>query len=369
MLQVRQLALTQFKNYLNTQFEFSKRIVCIYGSNGSGKTSILDAIHYLCFTKSYFHHVDSLCVTKGYEGMRISGKIDTGINNEISCVLRENGKKEFALNGELYTQFSKHIGKFPCVFITPDDTELITEGGEARRKFLDTMISQTNYQYLEQLIQYSKCLQQRNSLLKQWAMSAEKDFALLSIYSKKLHQLGTEIYQTRKNYCLDYFNEVNRIYTFLCNESEQIGIHYSSQLETEPLLDLLDRYIDKDIYSQRTNYGIHKDDLVFMLNEMPLKQAASQGQRKSFLFSLKLAQFELIRKQHLKKPLLLLDDIFEKLDEERSHKLIAYLFESDSQVFITDTHEDRLKTAFSDHADEVQFIALSIADTTSNTLL
>lgn len=367
MLQVRHLALLQFKNYLEREFVFSKRIVCIYGSNGIGKTSLLDAIHYLCFTKSYFHHLDSFCVTKGTNGMRISGKIDTGRMNEITCVLRENGKKEFALNGEQYTQFSKHIGKFPCVFITPDDTELITEGGEARRKFLDTMISQTNSQYLEQLIQYAKCLQQRNSLLKQWAMSPEKDFALLSVYSKKLHELGTEIYQTRKAYCLDYFNEVLRIYMFLSNESEHINIRYSSQLESESLLDLLDRYIDKDIYSQRTNYGVHKDDLVFTLNEMPLKQAASQGQRKSFLFSLKLAQFELIRKQFSKKPLLLLDDIFEKLDEDRSQKLIAYLFETDSQVFITDTHEDRLKEAFSHHPDEVEFIALTTDDTTSST--
>lgn len=367
VLNVTNLSLTHFKNYLNESFQFSKRIVCIYGKNGSGKTSILDAIHYLCFTKSYFHHIDLTSVTKGEQGMRIQGKLNAGAEFDIVYILRENGKKEFALNGEAYSQFSKHLGKFPCVFITPDDTELITEGGEERRKFLDAMISQTNPLYLERLIQYNKFLQQRNSLLKQWSQMPEKDFALLSVYSKKLHELGTFIYETRKQYCIDFFTQVLNIYQWLCNESEEITIRYSSQLNNEPLLSLYDRYIDKDIFSQRTNYGTHKDDLIFTLNGMPLKQAASQGQRKSFLFSLKLAQFEIIKKQLNIAPILLLDDIFEKLDEERSQQLISFLLKQEAQVFITDTHQERLQRAFVGAEDKVQFIGLT--DSISSNIL
>jgi DNA replication and repair protein RecF len=345
--EVKQLSLIHFKNYKKKQWAFSKRIVCIYGQNGSGKTSILDAIHFLCFTKSYFHHADAVCVTKGEQGMRIYGIVQDSKEYEVACILRENGKKEFTLEGDAYTQFSKHIGKFPCVFITPDDTDL------------DTMISQTNAQYLEHLIQYSKCLQQRNALLKQWSAGPEKDFSLLSVYSKKLHELGTFIFETRKNYCEEFIEHVKRIYIFLCDDAEEINMTYSSQLASDPLLDLLDRFIDKDIFMQRTNFGTHKDDLLFTLNGMPLKQAASQGQRKSFLFSLKLAQFELIKKLTGKIPVLLLDDIFEKLDEARSGKLIAYLLEKQSQVFITDTHEDRLRNAFEGSQEVAEFIGLT----------
>jgi len=353
MLSVKQLSLVHFKNYTERQFSFSKRIVCIHGQNGSGKTSILDAIHYLCFTKSYFHHTDSLSVTKGEQGMRIFGVFSDNREHELVCILRENGKKEFTLDGEAYTQFSKHIGKFPCVFITPDDTELIIEGSEIRRRFLDSMISQTNPVYLEHLIQYTKCLQQRNSLLKQWALSPEKDFALLSVYSTKLHELGTFIFETRRAYCETFIEKVKLMYAFLCDDAEEIKIAYSSQLANEPLLDLLDRYIDKDIMTQRSNYGIHKDDLLFTLNEMPLKLSASQGQRKSLVFSLKLAQFELIKSLAGKNPILLLDDIFEKLDEQRCGKLIAYLEQESCQVFITDTHKERLQSAFRDNLEVV----------------
>ncbi len=357
--EIKQISLIHFKNYKKKQLAFSKRIICIYGQNGSGKTSILDAVHYLCFTKSYFHHADAVCVTKGEQGMRIYGVVKDSKEHEVACILRENGKKEFTLDGDAYTQFSKHIGKFPCVFITPDDTELITEGSEARRKFLDAMISQTNAHYLEQLIQYSKCLQQRNALLKQWSAGPEKDFSLLSVYSKKLHELGTFIYETRKKYCEEFIDHVKRIYIFLCDDAEEITMTYSSQLASDPLLDLLDRFIDKDIIMQRTNFGTHKDDLLFTLNGMPLKQAASQGQRKSFLFSLKLAQFELIKKLTGKNPILLLDDIFEKLDEARSRKLIAYLLDEKCQVFITDTHEDRLRDAFEGRQELAEFIGLN----------
>jgi DNA replication and repair protein RecF len=360
MMFLKNLSLLHFKNYKEKQLHFSKRIVCIYGQNGSGKTSILDAIHFLCFTKSYFLYLDSMCITEGEQGMRIQGDIQIDKPNRLICVVRENGKKEFYLNDEPYRKFSKHIGQFPCVFIAPDDTSIITEGSEIRRKFLDTMISQTNAWYLEQLIQYTKCLQQRNALLKQWMNSNEKDYSLLSIYSKKLDELGLSIYTARKEYCAEFTERVKAIYAFLSNEVEEIGLSYHSQLDSDTLINLLDMNVDKDILTQRTNYGIHKDDLLFYLKKNPLKQVASQGQRKSFLFSLKLAQFELVKKMSGANPFLLLDDIFEKLDESRSAKLIEYLLKETCQIFITDTHEIRLRKAFELQLSDVEFLGLNI---------
>lgn len=355
---VRKLELLNFKNYSSGSFQFNERIVCIHGPNGSGKTTILDAIHYLCFTKSYFLHSDALSVRNGESGMRIAGVFEDSRLNDVIGILRENGKKEFSLNGSNYTQFSAHIGKFPCVFITPDDVQLISEGSESRRRFLDTMISQWDAEYLSLLIQYNKCLAQRNSLLKQWANSVEKDFALLSVYSVALNKLGTVIYEKRRSVCLEFVAMVNKIYSLLSGQNEVIDVQYHSQLESDTLLTWLDRFIDKDIYSQRTNYGIHKDDLIFRLNDMPMKQVASQGQRKSFLFSLKLAQFEMMKQRSDKIPLLLLDDIFEKLDQERSGRLLDYLMHESAQVFITDTHQDRLLEAFKPCSEIVQMIRL-----------
>lgn len=352
------LSLYQFKNYRERNFRFDKRIVCIHGPNGSGKTSILDAIHFLCFTKSYFHHADSLCQMRGEAGMRIHGEFSEPGEATVTCILRENGRKELLLNGDPYPQFSKHIGKFPCVFIAPDDTHLITEGSEDRRKFLDTMISQLNPVYLENLIFYTRFLAQRNALLKQWANSAEKDFSLLSVYSKRLHESGTVLYQERKKVLSDFTERVKAMYAFLCETNEEVDMVYQSQLHEAPLLDLLDRFIDHDIYGQRTHYGIHKDDLVFRLNGMPMKQTASQGQRKSFLFSLKLAQYELLCSEAGQVPLLLLDDIFEKLDENRSRQLIRYLLKQECQVFITDTHRERFEQAFEGHTNDVQLLGL-----------
>jgi DNA replication and repair protein RecF len=350
------ISLYHFKNYQQQQWSFDKRIVCIYGSNGSGKTTILDALHFLSVTKSYFHHADSWCITRGLQGMRIQGSLyQKDQQFALTCILRENGKKEFLVNENPYEKLSAHIGRFPSVMIAPDDTELITEGSEIRRRFLDTMISQVNSDYLNCLIQYTRFLQQRNALLKQWQMHPEKDFSLLSVYSKQLDFWGSRIYTIRKQFCEEYIPQVIRLYRFLSDDHEPVDIQYTSQLHERKLLDLLDEYIDKDIIMQRTNYGIHKDDLLFNVHNMPFKQVASQGQRKSFLFSLKLAQYELYRKTTAHSPVLLLDDIFEKLDEIRSKKLIQYLLQTDCQVFITDTHQDRLRQAFHDF-DEVQYI-------------
>ncbi|MBL7764971.1 MAG: DNA replication and repair protein RecF [Chitinophagaceae bacterium] len=349
------IALYQFRNYTQSEFQFDRRVVCITGQNGAGKTSLLDAIHYLCFTKSYLHHNDLLSVQHEKQGMRISGDIDEA---KLACILRENGKKEFILNGEAYTQFSKHIGLYPCVFISPDDTVLITEGAEHRRKFMDVLLSQLDPNYMQALIRYNKILQQRNAFLKRQDETAMQDLSLLSIYDTQLDEQSRIIYPKRKALALSLEQLVTNIYHALSGGREQIGLRYESRLEQDSLLELLTHNRSKDLASQRTNYGIHKDELSFTLNGMPFKQTASQGQRKSLLFGLKLAQFEWIRQGNGKHAFLLLDDIFEKLDQARSEALIEYIGQCGAQVFITDTHADRVRQAFEGKAKEVQYIEL-----------
>ncbi|MCC7030987.1 MAG: DNA replication and repair protein RecF [Chitinophagaceae bacterium] len=357
-MRVRELFLYQFKNYAGNEFLFDQQIVCITGRNGSGKTNLLDAIYFLCFTKSYFVHSDAYCVMNEKAGMRIRALFETPQQQTVQCILRENGKKEFGLNGVLYTQLSKHIGHFPVVIITPDDTQLITEGSEVRRKFIDILISQLDEHYMRNLMKYNKILLQRNALLKRWPESVHKDFTVLDIYDQQLGELAAPIFMARKQYAEQLKFKTNQIYHTISDEKEDIEIAYHSQLLQHSLSELLIQNRHKDIMSQRSNYGIHKDDLLFTLHNMPLKTVASQGQRKSFLFGLKFAQYEILKENLVLSPLLLLDDIFEKLDEKRGRKLIAYIARQSTQVFITDTHKERLHKAFEHEGLNIQWIDL-----------
>lgn len=359
MILLNELGVYNFKNHESRSWVFSKPIIGITGKNGCGKTNILDAIHFLCFTKSYFVHQDALTVTHGKSGMRIDGtfKGDDEIL-QVVYILRENGRKEFSINNEVYSQLSRHIGRLPCVFISPDDTELISEGSEMRRRYLDMNISQTDQNYMQYLIKYNRVLQQRNSLLKRWNEIGIHEQSILDIYDTQLSELANAIYTKRAEAVKVLFNEVQRIYNLLSGGNEMIELTYRSSLHNESLKDSLQQGLQRDIITQRTNYGIHKDDLLFHLNGMPLKQAASQGQRKSFLFGLKLAAFEWIVSQNRQRPILLLDDIFEKLDEERGRNLIEYINTLDTQIFITDTHFERLEMAFSDLAGKFELISL-----------
>lgn len=358
MFFVRDISLVQFKNYAQRRFTFEKDIVCLSGENGSGKTSVLDAIYFLCFTKSYFTHNDSFLIQHGAAGMRVQGVFETQQAHEVCCVIRENGKKEFSMDGELYAQFSKHIGKFPVVMIAPDDTELITEGSELRRRFLDMILSQLNSDYLNHLIQYNKVLQQRNALLKHLAQTPSSDASLLDVYDQLLDKHGSEVFRYRQQVCGILAEKTNTMYKLLSQEKERVGCDYKSALAKHSLLDLLQQNRSRDILMQRTLEGIHKDDLVFTMNSMPLKQVASQGQRKSFLFGLKIAQYELLAEGLGIKPILLLDDIFEKLDEERSRRLVEFVCQQHGQVFITDTHHERIEQAFLPYASRLQHVQL-----------
>lgn len=344
MLRLQSISLLQFKNYTNKAFEFKKQVTGICGKNGAGKTNILDAIHYLCFTKSYFSNSDAVNVQHGTKGFRIEGQfIKNDTTETAACILRENNKKEFLINDEAYEKFSQHIGRYPCVVIAPDDAVLITGASEERRSFLDSLLSQLNAEYLQQLIQYNKVLQQRNSLLKSAAETGRMDNALLQILNGQLVKPGNYIFEKRSQFLVAFLPKVKRLYTEIAQKEEDLSILYDSRLFEASFEELLAATEIKDKALLRTTAGTHRDDIVLQLNGQPFKNIASQGQRKSLLFALKLTELEVIQSEKKIAPLLLLDDVFEKLDEDRISNLLQKVCnENSGQVFITDTHENRL---------------------------
>ena len=359
----RKITLTGYKNYQTQAFIFSERIIGICGLNGKGKTNLLDAINYLCFTKSYFSKSDVLNVQFGAEGFRLEGEIIDGQNNEaaqkIVCIYRPALKKEFFLDDVPYNKFSHHIGKFPCVVIAPDDIEMVTGGSEERRKFIDTLISQVDPEYLQQLIIYNKVLVQRNSFLKNEAVRNTFDMGLLEVLDKQLLWPALYIHKARSKFCSQLLPLIRDFYKSISGNNETIRLEYQSQLFENDFSALLVSSRQKDRLLQRTNIGIHKDDLLFFLEENVFKSIASQGQRKSLLFACKLAEFEILKKVKGVPPILLLDDVFEKLDEKRMKNLLEYVCQKNKgQVFVTDTHEQRLREALSQFGDPVQIIEL-----------
>lgn len=363
MLRLANINITRFKNYAAATFDFRERIIGICGLNGMGKTNLLDAINYLCFTKSYFSKSDALNVRIGNDGFRLHGEFITEGGQhaqKVVCIYRSAAKKEFYLNDTSYEKFSSHIGKFPCVVIAPDDIEMITGSSEERRKFIDTVLSQMNPVYLQQLITYNKVLQQRNSLLKQFADQKETDHHLLDVLDEQLTLPGKEIYTIRRAFCEEIIPVIKKIYIDIADNNEAIEISYESQLNGDAFGLLLKRSREKDLLLQRSNTGIHKDDIYVQLNGRSFKNIASQGQRKSLLFAMKFAELDLLKANKGFAPLLLLDDIFEKLDGKRMQNLLQRVCVHNSgQVFITDTHQERLRASLSAFDAEFQIIELT----------
>lgn len=343
LLRLNSISLVQFKNYLERTVSFPSAVEGISGPNGVGKTNLLDAIYYLCFTKSYFGRNDAQHVHYKTSGFRIEGQFElNGQPLSVVCILRDNGKKEFLLNGELYEKLSHHVGKLPCVIVAPDDVRIITEGSEERRRFMDAILSQTDPEYLQRLIQYNRVLQQRNSHLKSVATKKSRDL-LLDVYDEQLAEDGRFIFEKRTAFCRDSLPLVTGFYRQISGRQEAIGMEYTSQLQHLSFPELFRMMREKDLLLQRTNGGTHKDDLSIQLDDQPFKNTASQGQRKSLLFALKLAEFEILKRDKGFAPLLLLDDVFEKLDEARMHNLLEWVcLQNDGQIFITDTHSDRI---------------------------
>ena len=345
MLLLKHISLLQFKNYSNRSYDFTERIVGICGNNGVGKTNLLDAIHYLCFTKSYFSRLDGNNVQQGSSGFRLEGDLELNDKPEKAvCILRETGKKEFLVNDIPYDKFSQHIGHYPCVVIAPDDAELITGGSEERRKFLDSLLSQLDKDYLQQLITYTRTVQYRNSLLKNFAETGKRNTDLLDIIDEQLIKPGEIIFDKRKEFLVSFLPIGKHLYNDIASKQEEVNLFYESELMQASFAELLQLNRNKDCFAQRTTCGIHRDDLDIQLGKHLFKNIASQGQRKSLLFALKLAEMEVLKKEKGFAPLLLLDDVFEKLDEDRiSNLLHKVCVENDGQVFITDTNKERLK--------------------------
>jgi DNA replication and repair protein RecF len=359
-LSLHSISLFQFKNYFHQSFDFPERIIGIYGRNGVGKTNLLDAIHYLCFTKSYFSRQDSLNIHHGHEGFRLEGQFEVNHKKEKAvCILRETGRKEFSVNDEQYTKFSAHIGRYPCVIIAPDDVQLIIGGSEERRKFVDTLISQLDPAYLQALIHYTRILQQRNSFLRNYNDSFNKDLSVLDVLDEQLSKEGDLIFEKRRDFLLQFLPMVKHGYNDIAQRSENLNLIYESEMHQVSMSELLHHNRPKDLMLQRSSGGVHKDDLSFRFGEQSFKSIASQGQRKSLLFALKLAEMEVLKREKRMSPLLLLDDVFEKLDEERiGNLLLRVSSDEDAQIFITDTNGRRLKEQLKKLEQPFQLIEL-----------
>ena len=298
---------------------------------------------------------------KGHEGFRLEGKFDVnGSEEKAVCILRETGKKEFHVNDEPYSRFSKHIGRYPLVIIAPDDIALITGISEDRRKFLDTVLSQLDHEYLESLIRYTRILQQRNSFLRNFNEGyANKDLSVLDVLDEQLIPEAVKVYEKRKEFLLGFLPAVKNLYNEIAQQYEPVELIYESDLQETEFSEILKYNRQKDQVVQRTTCGIHKDDLVFSMGEHPFKNIASQGQRKSLLFALKLAEMEVLKKEKNLSPILLLDDVFEKLDEERiSNLLMRVVADEEAQVFITDTNGERLSAQLEKLEKPFQLIGL-----------
>lgn len=344
MLSLTDISLVQFKNYTHRSFDLAGRIIGICGKNGAGKTNLLDAIHYLCFTKSYFTRSDANSTQQGKTGFRIEANLVRQDQPEKAvCILRETGKKEFSVNDHIYEKFSQHIGHYPCVVIAPDDAVLITGNSEERRKFLDALLSQIDADYLQQLIIYTKLLQQRNALLKSFVESGVRNLSLLDVLDEQLVKPSDFIFTKRKEFVVAFLPAVKHFYEDIARQREDLALFYESQLLQNSLPELLQATRQKDCMLQRTTTGLHKDEIEINLGNQPFRNIASQGQRKSLLFALKLAEMEVLKKEKGFPPLLLLDDVFEKLDEDRIGNLLYKVcIENEGQVFITDTNQERL---------------------------
>lgn len=343
---LKKISLFNYKNFAEANFEFDTKINCFVGKNGIGKTNVLDAIYHLSYGKSYFNPLAVQNIKHGEEFFVIDAELEKDNRTEqIVCSLKKGQKKVLKRNGKVYDKFSDHIGFVPLVIISPADRDLIIEGSETRRKFMDSVISQLDSVYLQQLIQYQKVISQRNALLKYFALNHVFENDTLSIYNEQLSGFAQSIFEKRKSFIDEFIPIFNKHHQAITDSQETVQLVYESHLFENDLETLLQENINKDRALQYTSVGIHKDDLSFEIDSYPIKKFGSQGQQKSFLIALKLAQFEFLKKQSGVKPLLLFDDIFDKLDESRVAKIVE-MVNSDTfgQLFISDTHSERTET-------------------------
>ncbi|MBN7809365.1 DNA replication/repair protein RecF [Algoriphagus sp. H41] len=359
-MHLESIDLIQFKNHLKSRLLFSPQLNCITGLNGSGKTNILDAIHYLSLTKSAVQSSDTLNIAHGMGFFTIKGNFQlNGKGLEVRCSFEGGKKKQILQNGKALVKISEHVGQIPLVLIAPDDTELIKGGSEGRRKFFDGLLSQLDHPYLDQLIRYHHFLKQRNALLKQFAETGRRDLTLLGSYDQELIRLSTTLAKRRASLLAEVSPMLQRYYAEISGGKEEVSISY----ETEALREDFEVYFlslrQKDLATKNSNAGIHKDDFDFRIGEHPIRKIGSQGQQKSFIIALKLAQFQVFEAAKGEKPLLLLDDIFDKLDDLRIAKLMELISRHTfGQIFLTDARPERSKGILGGLDSEVFFFEL-----------
>ena len=343
---IKNLKLFNFKNHSEKSFDFSPEINCFVGNNGAGKTNILDALHYLSMAKSFLGNLDAQNILHDSDFFALEAEIQGEEKNDIIKVqLPKEGKKIIKKNDKTYERIADHIGFLPSVMISPYDANLISDGSESRRKFLDAMISQTDSDYLFALIQYQKTLQQRNALLKYFAKNRTFDLDSLEIYNDPLNKFGTQIFEKRQRFVASILPTIQHFYEIISKGNEKVTVIYESNLNEQNFEEILSENLEKDRVLTYTSRGIHKDDLRFEMNGNLIKKFGSQGQQKSFLIALKLAQIKRIKDITNKNPILLLDDIFDKLDDNRVSQLIELVNQQNfGQIFITDTHRERTES-------------------------
>ncbi len=345
---LEKIALLNYKNYPEVALQFSPHINCFVGENGSGKTNLLDAIHYLSFTKSAFSSTEAQNMRHGESLFLIKGsfhRAEEGYDIQFSW---QNGQKKDARNSRIpYEKLSEHIGLFPAVLISPDDTDLIRGHSEGRRRFFDAIIAQIDRPYLDNLIRYNHVLRQRNSLLKQFAERRTYEGDLLDSYTEQLLELGAAIHTVRQRFVEQFVPRFEQHYRYLSEDKEAVRVRYESHFSQPDFRSVLFGAYQRDMLLQRTTLGVHRDDFVFQIADRPVKKYGSQGQQKSFIIALKLAQFEMIHRATRIKPLLLLDDIFDKLDDHRIQQLIRMVADQTfGQLFVTDARPERTRQLF-----------------------
>lgn len=358
---LKKLTLTNFKNYESVELDLSPRINCFTGNNGVGKTNILDAIHYLSLTKSFFNNIDSINIRHGDDYFIVKGTFErNGDEDEIYCAFQKQKHKILKRNSKEYQKLSEHVGRYPVVMISPADSALVSEGSEERRKFMNKIISQYNPEYLDSVLRYSKALQHRNKLLKNPGSSAKPDYDVISVFDEQLVRYGSYIYAERKKLIGELIPVFSEYYSLITSGKESVRLRYVSQLENGNYPELLHNSMQKDLILEYTTTGIHKDDLLFEMDGYSVKSLGSQGQQKSYLVALKLAKFEYIKRKAGLSPVLLLDDIFDKFDAERVEEIIRLVGDSRfGQIFITDTHSERLRDILSTHNTEYRLFNIT----------
>lgn len=343
-MHISKLTALNFKNYEQIELEFSAQINCFVGNNGEGKTNVLDAIYYLSFCKSFFNAADSDNIKFNADFFVLEAEYQRLSETEkLYCGIKKGKKKSFKRNKKEYARLSQHIGLFPLVMVSPADSDLIHSGSDLRRKFIDGVIAQFDKEYLNQLLNYKKIMEQRNAYLKSAAENHSFDASFIEVYDVQLSSFGDSIHQKRLDFITNFTTTFNQYYHLISNGKEPVELKYISSLNNLPMLEALQQVQTKDRAATYTTVGIHKDDLEFLLNGQTLKKFGSQGQQKSYLLALKLAQYDFMKHKTNIDPILLLDDIFDKLDDNRVAALMKLVHENNfGQIFITDTHQERI---------------------------